>query len=769
MKKNRLILLLSLALSLLLCACAAETPAPPSAPEAAPLYALTISELMAANKAAVCIDGDFPDWVELRNGGETAIPLGDCWLRCGKKYMPLPDEALAPGAYALIPCGQMHLPKEGAELALLNRDGVELDRVVYENAPTDESLVRAGNALSACRWPSPGEENGPAGYARWQDTLSGGELVIQEVMVYNDRYLPVGGETFDWVELKNVSDRALTLANYSLADSAAEIGRWPLPDRTLQPGELCTLLCGAEEGGVPFALASGGEELYLARTDGTLCDFVSLHDIPLGGSMGRMAGAGGFFYFAEPSPGGENSGGVRRVSARPEADTPGGVLEGVEQVRVTLSAPGEIRYTLDGSLPTREAALYTEPLVFEKTGVLRAVCFEDDALPGAPLDLSLFLNEGHALPVVSVIAAPEDLFSLKSGIYSNPEEDWEVPASAALFAQERGFDTIQCGLKMHGAKSRVNQAKKSFKLCFRARYEGELDCDLFENGITTYSSVLLRAAWESTISTQMRDILMHELGKACSDSLPTQDYRYCALYLNGEYWGLYALREAHSQEHYARHFGFDADSVVMSQGDWPSGEEAAELWEFLMANDLRRDEAYDWVRQRLDVESVIAWSIIQSYSGNIDMHSPNMRFYRSDEDGLIRYVLVDLDLGFFNFGEANLSLRTGNPYSTAIIRLMDNASFRALYLQRLSEYLHGPLSDENFLALAHRLAGESFSEVERDYRRWGKTPSEWQHEMDTYIYGSTAYPGGHAGMLAQSARSVFRMTDEEWEALFPDF
>ena len=729
---------------------------------------LVISELMASNKASVLLDGGFPDWAEIHNTSDTELSLEGIRLCCKKKSLLLPAESLAPGAFLLVSCEQMRLSREGAVLRLEDADGVELDRVSYENAPEDQSLIRTPEGLAVCRWPSPGEENSPEGYARWQSGFRGGELLINEAAVYNDTLRSADGEYYDWIELKNNSGRVLSLSDYRLADKPSEIGSWRLPDVVLEPGALYILACGNPDIGVPFALSSISDELFLTRADGLLCDWVSLHDIPLGGSMGRMEGEGGFFYFPKQSPGAENPDGLRRVSEKPRASEPCGIFEGVGEVAVSLSAPGEIHYTLDGSLPTSDSPLYTEPVVFTGTGVLRAVCMEADALPSKPLDLSYFLNEGHTLPVVSVITEPDLLFSADEGIYSNPEADWEVPASAALFAEERGFEPLACGLKIHGAKSRTNQAKKSFKLCFRNRYDGLLDCDLFENGITEYNDVLLRAAWESSISTQMRDVLMHVLGKECSASLPTQDYRYCVLYLNGEYWGLYALREAHSVEHYARHFGYDPESVTMSQGGWAAGEEAKELYDYLMNCDISDDAAYDRVRQRLDVESVIAWSIVQSYSGNIDMNSPNMRFYRSDEDGLLRYALVDLDLGFFGFGDADLSFHTGNDYSAALSRLMDNDSFRALYLRRLSEYLHGPLSDESFLALVDRLSDETRGEVPRDYLRWGKDPRDWQHEIDTYLIDSTHYPGGHVGMLARSARGVFDISDEEWETLFAD-
>ncbi|MCR5575424.1 MAG: CotH kinase family protein [Oscillospiraceae bacterium] len=771
--------LLILLLALALCHAALTAPSrtaseveAESAPTEAPApavsgSALVISELMASNKASVPIDGGCPDWVELYNPGDQTETLDGCLLRCGKKSMAL-SGTLAPGGYALIPCVELTLPKEGAELCLLEGNGALVDSVSYGDAPADQSLVRTEDgALAVCRWPSPGQENTAAGYAAFQETLKGGELVLYEVMVCNDRFPGADGEYRDWVELKNVSGETLSLADYHLAEKRSEWGLGALPGFTLEPGESVVLYSETEDG-FSFRLSAQEETLLLFRDDGSLCDAVCLHDLPLGASMGRMDGRGGFFYFAEPSPGAENAGGVRRTAARPVSAEPGGVFDGAESVSVTLSGEGEIRYTLDGSLPTEDSALYTGPLTFEETGVLRAVCFAPDALPSRSLDLSFILGEGHTLPVVSVIAAPDALFGKSAGIYANPQEDREIPASAVLFADERGFEPIECGLKIHGATSRLAQDKKSFKLCFRGRYGGELACDLFENGVTEFDSILLRAAQESSISTQIRDILMHVLAKECSPDLSVQDYRYCVLYLNGEYWGLYALREAHSAAHFARHFGYDPERVSMTQGGWPDDDASRALLREILDGNLRDEEVYARICERLDVESVIAWSIIESFSGNIDINPPNMRYYRSEEDGVLHYALVDLDLGLFTFGSADLSMHTGYVYSDVIRYLLNNESFRALYVQRLSEFLHGPLSDEHYLAEAHRLADEIRPETERDYLRWGERPVYWENEMETYIYSFVNWPGGHDVLFARSARSPLHISTEEWDSLFAD-
>ena len=758
-------MLLLLCFLLVSCSPAAAPSPEPSPAPLIPARTLRISELMASNKASVPLDGLFPDWVELYNPGKTEEPLDGLILRCGKKTLTL-SGSLAPGACVLISCERMSLPKEGADLRLLDWNGAVIDSVIYEAAPSDQSLVRSPDgSLTVCRWPSPGYENSAAGYAAFQETLTGGELLIQEVMVYNDRFPGEDGAYHDWVELKNVSDRTLSLRDYHLTEKSSEWGLRSLPDLTLEPGRTAVLYSDVPDG-LPLRLSSREETLLLYRDDGSLCDAVLLHDVPSGASVGRMDGHGGFFYFTEPSPGADNSGGLRRVTLQPASDRPGGVFDGVKDVTVGLSGEGEIRYTLDGSLPTENSKLYTEPLCFTQTSVLRAVCFAPDALPGRSLDLSFVVNEGHSLPVVSVIADPEALFDDWTGIYTNPEEDWEIPASAVLFAEERGFAPIECGLKIHGDTSRTVQDKKSFKLQFRGHYGGTLACDLFDNGITQFDSILLRNAVESDVSTQMRDILMHELAAQCSASLPTQAHRYCVLYLNGEYWGLYALREAHSAAHYARHYGFDPAGVTMSQGVFPPGDATDELKNAVFH--AADPEVYARLCELLDMENIITWSVIESFSGNLDIFPPNVRFYRSVEDGQLRYALVDLDLGLFTFGDAYSSMLTGYIYSGIIQQLLENTDFRSLYLQRLSEYLHGPLSDENYLAVAHQLADEIRGETERDYVRWNHAPFYWGNEVRTFIYSFVNLPGGHAYSFALSAKGSFRITPEEWAALFED-
>ena len=232
--------------------------------------------------------------------------------------------------------------------------------------------------------------------------------------------------------------------------------------------------------------------------------------------------------------------------------------------------------------------------------------------------------------------------------------------SIALFDGEDGF-SLDCGIKIHGATSRFAQRKKSMKLSFRSRYDGELNYDLFENGVTTFSSVLLRAAQEDTFSTHMRDVFMHQLAIKCFPTLLAQDYKYTVLYINGEYWGVYAFREAHSADSYANHYGYDADTVTQYKEAWAADSATAELFNFMRYNRVSdNDENYAYISSHIDVDSLIGWTIIQAYCGNMDDNPPNFRMYYSTQDDMSRYALVDLDLGLFKLSNSyDIALYSG--------------------------------------------------------------------------------------------------------------
>ena len=74
------------------------------------------------------------------------------------------------------------------------------------------------------------------------------ELIINEVMSSNYSYLPQNSYNFyDWVELKNNSDKDINLSDYYITTSLNNTEMYQLEDKVLKPGEYYILMASGDE------------------------------------------------------------------------------------------------------------------------------------------------------------------------------------------------------------------------------------------------------------------------------------------------------------------------------------------------------------------------------------------------------------------------------------------------------------------------------------------------------------------------------------------
>lgn len=715
---------------------------------------LRISELMSKNKAAVPgPNGEFPDWAELENVSGRELSLEGWGLSDREdtvRWRFSAGQKLAPGERLLVffdgSGGPDFSLSPDETLFLFSPDGAVRDAAFCADGRADCSLIRLdGGGFAETPWISPGHENTAAGYEAWceeHDTGSG--LVINEVVVFNDSVrLSGASEPCDCVEIKNLSSEEISLAGCSLSDKKGE-ARWTFPDDcTLAPGEILLVCCRSEEDGVfiralntGFGLDAAGEQLYLRGGDGSLLDYAALHDIPRGGSMGRLEGQPGFFYFAECSPGEDNAGGERRISAMPTTAEPDGIFNGTDSVTVTLRASGEIRYTLDGSVPTEESPLYTEPLVLTETAIVRAAALEEGALISPTATFSYIVNENHTLPVLSLVIDDPSMFST---IWFRELRHYELPSNLALYDGEHSFNRA-CGLSMKGYTS-LELPKKSLGVSFGGSYGGNLDCDVFGNGVTEFSSLSIRAGEDYALSV-FRNELFQRLCLEAGDACLTQASKFCILYVNGSYYGVYCLKEDLTKQYYASHAGVSRDSVSSCKCPVdPKSDFYTEVIDYIYNHDMSDPDNYRTVCERVDIDSLIDWFLLEGYSANRDL-TGNARLYRSTENGN-RWVccFYDLDAAFWypdfcfaifmkeSSGESNL-------LPPLIRELAKNPDFRERALRRYSELIDGVLSTDHVLALIDEFQAGLEPEMARERSRWvlvGESWYRWVDEMRSFL------------------------------------
>lgn len=748
---------------------------------------ILITELMAATQYVLADGyGEFTDWAELYNTGDRAVDLSG-WFLSDDPAQPLkwqiPAGIIQPGQRLIVFLsgrgvdldGELHadfsLSAGGESLVLSSYLGTQVDAVTFGASDTNCAYVfdtGSSPALSAA--PTPGYPNDQDGYEAFcADSLPAGPLAIWEVMTSNDWYLPQAlGECYDWVEIRNISDQSVQLSDYCISDDADIPGMYRLPDQALAPGQSVVIILSGDAGlstnryaHAGFSLDAKEDQLFLYGTDGTLLDYVYLKEIPLQHSYGRQEGVGGFYYM-NPTPGSANGSGYLQISAAPASEIAPGVYTADTGFTVPLTSEGTIYYTLDGSDPDLRSQVYSGPIQIDETTVLRAVSQEEGKMLSSIYTATFIIQEPHSIPVVSLVTDPDNLWG-PNGIYKSGDIDIkEEKRSANLsYTGPDGSFSLDCEISLHGATTVTAFEKKSFSVRFQDNYDGPLYYDVFEDGeVTSFSSLIVRAAHESTFSTHLRDALMGQVAADNCDTLISQKHKYVALYINGEYWGLYALRELHSNEHYANYMNVPADTVSRVRYCTDEPNSLSDLYKSLDDISLRVPSNYEYAKSILDMSSFADWIIFQSYVGNLDIHG-NMRYYYSTADGLWRCGLVDVDLGMFGKSAFNEIADTFH-HGKLVTALLQNEEFQDLIARRLAELLEGPLSDEAMLANVAQMCDTIRDEIPLEGKRWGYDTAIWER----FVSEVTKYCDGRAEYMIHNFCTQVGFTAAEKEEYF---
>ena len=740
--------------------------------------AVRISEMMYKNHATLQdADGDFSDWFELENTTSRVVRLKGWSVSDGKTVWDFPADATIPrGGVRVVfasrkdttVSGELHTSfalGEGETLYLIAPGGTIADRAACDpELPADHVLRREnGGELTESVWATPGYPNTAAGYAAFcESRKTESPLVIYEAAVYNDTFA-LKGEYYDWVEIKNVSKESVKLSDYCLSDDRRELEKWSLPNRTLAKGQSILIYCTGEENPTTgnglranFALNASSETLYLTKKgESAAADFVWLHDIPYGYSMGRTDAENGFFYLHRQTPNMPNkTDAYRYISEAPAANREPGVYEAGRTVRVKLAAAGDIYYTTDGSAPTEESTPYTGAITVDKTTVLRAVAVEEGGAPSPALTLDFFIGEEHTLPVLSLVTDSPRRFS---EIYEGSVKDRECAGNLSFYAPEGSF-SIDCGVEMKGHTS-LFAPKKSLGVSFRGCYGAEtLAYDIFGEGPAEFSELSIRAGQDYS-STVFRNELMQEL---CAelDTTVTQRSRYCVLYINGEYWGIYCLKDDITRQYYANLTGTAKEDVTMLSSPVPQSAavytEALGLWK---DTSLTREEAYERFCAAVDMDGFIDWVLLEGYCANVDIKS-NLRYLRTG-DGPWQIVFYDLDWAFQTRNNCFFNLI--GPEQTAQIAptirwLFGIDGFKERLLTRYADLTETTLSDGHVTEKIDEFRALLAPEMARERARWSGTAGAWEESVDA-LRANIA--DGYAAHTVRNLCSILGVGEEE--------
>jgi len=727
---------------------------------------LVIHEVMADNRSLVL--GHNQDWVELYNPEDYDVPLDGYYLTDDPQkpqLLSLSGKTVASGGYLCVVLdgdAPFRLAEVG-ETVYLTCGGQTLSQLTFPESEKGESY----DADGACRWPTPGFGNSEEGYRQYLQSQTLPELVISEAMPFNLTQLPLKGLYYDLLEVTNNTSQSVQLGDYYLTNSYEAVKRYQFPNVALEPGASYVVYCSGQpelgEDHAPFTLSQDGQTLYLAKKGQFTHTLTMPSDLKPDESFGLSQGLP--VYLQSPSFGQPNGEGILAGVPAPQFSIPSGMYK--EAVQITLTGTGNIYYTLDGSRPTTRSKAYTEPIPAEDVTTIRAMC-EVDGRTSAVVNASYVIGKEHDLPVLVISMTRADQNYLFEYIQSKQEHE----AVATLFEDGEEKFTVPMGIRLHGNDSRKGR-KKNFQLRFRSEYgASKLHYRLFDDrDIDEFDSLILKGGSEDWRNGMMRDELTTLIANGTS-ALYTQAMKPVVVYLGGEYWGVHYLRERFSDQYVASHLNVSPESVdiLFSNRAYVqvgSNKDFLALREYCQTHDMSQQEHYNYLAQRIDVNSLIDWYVVRSWSADNDY--ANIRRFRSSEhDGKWRWMFFDLDWSYMYWGSIPLTLLLTDYGGDAVLinALISSDAGRDAFLSRYAYMMRTALNQEHAHRCLDEIVNAIASEMPRDRERWNVSMTAWENNVAS-IRKYTLDENRHR-ILIGDMKNYFGLSDEEVAYYFGD-
>ena len=485
----------------------------------------------------------------------------------------------------------------------------------------------------------------------------------------------------------------------------------------------------------------------------------------------------------------------------------------------------QIYYTLDGSEPTPDDFLYDSPILIKslkgesavlssvsevsprwvppegdifKATVVRARVFDANGGKSSLTITHTFMvdeEKRYTLPVFSLSINPDDFFDYDYGIYvmgrafdelytPNPDlnpaerianykfygEEWERPIHIEFFEKngELGFSQA-ASVRIHGTSTR-ERSQKSLRI-YAQDPDGlseVISYDLFPGlinplsgePVNNFKTFVLRNGGSDWKSALFRDALMQSL--IPKDLLiNTQAERPVIVLLNGEYWGLYNLRERADEYYLAEYYGIDSDSIVLlsNNGELNAGSTGDEqsyldMLAFIKENDMTNANIYSHVHSMIDVENYIDYQVAEIYFNNTNWPHANIKFWKKKvdqyapaapygHDGRWRWVIYDTDFGFgLDGGELavehdnllNATQPEAHEWAGELLSsLLKNPEFQLAFINRFADQLNTTFVSERVTSQIDQMVTIREPEIKETLLRWrGSNASveEWYETID---------------------------------------
>lgn len=272
----------------------------------------------------------------------------------------------------------------------------------------------------------------------------------------------------------------------------------------------------------------------------------------------------------------------------------------------------------------------------------------------------------------------EDYVPYDTGDVANPTNyntsgrETEFPVSVQVIENGKAVYTTDVGARLSGNWSR-GHAQKSFRLYARKEYgDGKMRFAFFDeltdvNGktIETFDKVTIRNGGNDYQELHFRDALYHNLTKDLAFDVMASEP--CILFINGEFWGFYMIREKTDGDYIESHYGIPKDDVAIiknSEIEEGSEEDLEEFRQFCIwaaTADMTDASNYKRFCDLMDVQSLMDYVTVETYLNNNDWandvsnnwqvwHARTVNPDLPKADGKWRFILYDTEFSTGLYG-----------------------------------------------------------------------------------------------------------------------
>lgn len=580
------------------------------------------------------------------------------------------------------------------------------------------------------------------------------------------------GEREDWVELHNPTAAPVDLTGYFLSDKSSNLFKWVIPSGTIPANGFRMVFCSGRNtvNGTQlhpnFNLKqTEGDWIILTNVAGVVQDSLKIvHMTKADHSVGRSTnGATDWKLFTTPTPNANNTGAQNFYVPKPVLSLAPGFYTGTQTVTITCSDPtASIRYTINGANPATTSTLYSGPITIAATTVLRAAAFGTNQ-PSFIESNTYFINVTHPIPVVSVSSASV------STLVANGNQITAV-GSFELFEDDGSFiDEGQGEFNEHGNDSWA-YAQRGFDYITRDQfgYAAQLEHQIFpEKTRDKFQRVILKPAASDNYSFEdgahIRDAFVHTLSIRADMKLDERTWRPCIVYLNGQYWGVYEIREKADDHDYTKHYynqdKFNLQYLKTWGGTWqdygaPNAQPAwTALRNYINTNSMAVPANFNYVDSLLNWQSLCDYFMFNSYVVNQDWLNWNTAWWRGmdplGDKKKWRYALWDMDATFghyINFtgipdasanadpcNAENLPNPGGQGHTNILQKLInENPVVEQYYITRYIDLVNTYFSCDYMIPLLDSMVAEISPEMPGQIAKWpqpGTSFADWQSKV----------------------------------------